>query len=69
MGYGLAMADKKTEQICIRVESEVYKKLKEYANIERRSVGFLVRDMIDECLEKRRAPELSPLLKKRKGGM
>ena len=46
------MGDKKTEQICIRVEPEAYKKLKEYADLEDRSVGYLVRRMIDDWMEK-----------------
>lgn len=49
------MTDKKSAQICIRVEPEVYKKLKNHAESEDRSVGYLVRKMINEGIEKREA--------------
>lgn len=55
MNYSLTMTDKKSAQICIRVEPEVYKKLKNHAESEDRSVGYLVRRMINEGIEKREA--------------
>lgn len=47
------MGDKKSEQICIRIEPEVYKKLKEYADLEERSVGYLMRKMVDSFLKRK----------------
>lgn len=48
--YSLFMGKKKSEQICIRLEEEVYNKLKEIAEIEDRSIGYLIRKMVKESL-------------------
>lgn len=53
MAYSALMTDKKSEQICIKIDPNMYKKLKECADMEERSMGFLVRKMIDEGLIKR----------------
>lgn len=62
--YSGAMADKKTEQICIRLEPEAYEKLREYAELEDRSVGYLVRRMIDDWMEKESQKKSSKSVKR-----
>ena len=52
MEYSQFMKKKKSEQICIRLEEEYYNKLKEIAELEDRSVGYLIRKMVEESLGK-----------------
>lgn len=56
MAHNLLMTEKKkTEQITVRLEPEAYEKLKKYAEAERRSAGFLVRDLIDAYIRAQEA--------------
>ena len=64
MEYHQGMEEKKSEQISVKIEPEYYEKLKYYSKLERRSVGFLIRDMVVEWLEKKEKQKPSVVVKK-----
>lgn len=48
-------ARKKSEQITVRLDEEVFQELEKYAKIDRRALGWMARELIEEGLAARKA--------------